>query len=148
MCPKQSIKPSQASVIADSIRVNNWKAATNILIICSWTVFCLFVCLLFTFLDRKINEFTPKWWRQSPRPPSWSFMYSESFLVGLYAQIWKDAKDILRKKHTGKLQGWVGQKGRTWNIIQINLSIKGRREENTYTNCLHNYEKLLEDHKG
>lgn len=28
-----------------------------------------------------------------------SFMYSESFLLGLYAQVWKDAKDILRKKH-------------------------------------------------
>lgn len=28
-----------------------------------------------------------------------NFMYSESFLLDLYAKIWKDAKDVLRKKH-------------------------------------------------
>lgn len=41
------------------------------------------------------------------------FMFSESFLLGLYAQVWKDAKDILKKRR--QTAGGVGgrQRGRT-----------------------------------
>lgn len=49
-----------------------------------------------------------------------------SFLLDLYAQIWTDAKDILRNK----CRQTAGKKNPE---TQAHLYIKGRRGENTYT---------------